>query len=51
MKHFNELKENMGELPDAIKDHVKKLDKKIDRVLEQVKDKNIPKTNNLVSYF
>ena len=30
---------------------LKKLDKKIDRVLEQVKDRNIPKTNNLVELF
>ena len=51
MKHFNELKEKLEELPDVIKDYVKKLDKKIDRVLEQVKDRNIPKTNNLVELF
>ena len=47
-KHFNKLKENLEELPDVIKDYVKKLDKKIDLVLEQVKDRNIPKINNLV---
>lgn len=51
MKHFNELKENLEELPDVIKDYIKKLDKKMDRVLEQVKDRNIPKTNNLVELF
>ena len=51
LKHFNELKENLEELPDVIKDYVKKLDKKIDLVLEQVKDRNIPKTNNLVELF
>ena len=51
MKHFNELKEKLNELPEVIKDFIKKLDKKIDRVLEQVKDKNIPKTNHLVELF
>ena len=48
LKHFNELKEKLEELPKVIKEFVKKLDKKIDRVLEQVKDRKIPKTNNLV---
>ena len=51
MKHFNELKENLEELPDVIKDYIKKLDKKMDMVLEQVKDRNIPKTNNLEELF
>lgn len=51
MKHFNELKEKSEELPDVIKDFVKKLDKKLERVLEQVKDRKIPKTNNLVELF
>ena len=51
LKHFNELKEKLEELPEVIKEFVKKLDKKIDRVLEQVKDKKIPKTNNLVELF
>ena len=43
LKYFNELKENLDELPDVIKDYVKKFDKKINLVLEQVKDSNIPK--------
>ena len=51
MKHFNELKEKIDQLPEVIKNYVKKLDKKIDRVLEQVKDRKIPKTNNLVELF
>lgn len=51
LKHFNELKEKLEELPKVIKEFVKKLDKKIDRVLEQVKDRKIPKTNNLVELF
>lgn len=51
MKHFNELKEQLEELPKVIQDYVKKLDKKIDRIMEQVKDKKIPKTNNLVELF
>jgi hypothetical protein len=51
LKHFNELKEKLEELPEVIKEFVKKLDKKIDRVLEQVKDRKIPKTNNLVELF
>lgn len=51
LKHFNELKEKLEQLPDVIKDYIKKLDKKIDRVLEQVKDRKIPKTNNLVELF
>ena len=51
LKHSNELKENLDELPDVIKDYVKKFDKKINLVLEQVKDSNIPKTNNLVELF
>lgn len=51
MKHFNELKEKLDQLPEVIKNYVKKLDKKIDRVLEQVKDRKIPKTNNLVELF
>ena len=43
LKHSNELKKNLDELPDVIKDYVKKFDKKINLVLEQVKDSNIPK--------
>lgn len=51
MKHFNELKEKLEELPKVIKEFIKKLDKKLDKVLEQVKDRKIPKTNNLVELF
>ena len=47
MKHFNELKEKLEELTKVIKEFIKKLDK----VLEQVKDRKIPKTNNLVELF
>ena len=48
MKHFNELKEKLDKLPEVIGDFIKKLDKKLDLVLKQVKDRKIPKTNNLV---
>jgi len=51
MKHFNELKEKLEELPKVIKEFIKKLDKKLDKVLEQVRDRKIPKTNNLVELF
>ena len=51
MKHFNELKQQLEELPKLIHDYIKKLDKKIDRIMEQVKDREIPKTNNLVELF
>lgn len=39
MKHFNELKEKLEELPKVIKEFIKKLDK----VLEQVKNRKNPK--------
>ena len=51
MKHFNELKQKQEEIPKVIQEYVKKLDKKIDRIIEQVKDREIPKTNNLVELF
>ena len=51
MKHFNELKEKLDKLPEVIRDFIKKLDKKLDLVLKQVKDRKIPKTNNLVELF
>ncbi len=43
MKHFNELKEKLEELPKVIKEFIKKLDKKLDKVLEQVKNRKNPK--------
>ena len=54
MKHFNELKEKLEELPKVIKEFIKKLDKKLDKVLEQVRDRKIPKFRrraNEASFF
>lgn len=48
MKYYNELYDKIDELPTIIQDFIKKLSKKIDKALQFLKDKKIPKTNNLV---
>lgn len=48
MKYYHKLYDKLEELPTIIQDFIKKLSKKIDKALEYTKDKNIPKTNNLV---
>lgn len=48
MKYFHQLYDKLDELPTIIQNFIKTLTKKIDKALEYTKDKNIPKTNNLV---
>ena len=48
MKYYHELYDKIEELPPIIQDFIKKLSKKIDKALQFLKDKKIPKTNNLV---
>ena len=48
MKRFNQLKSEMEELPDVIKNFIKNLENKIDKALNHTIDEEIPKTNNLV---
>ena len=48
MKYYNQLYDKIKELPAIIQDFIKKLSKKIDKALQYLKDKKIPKTNNLV---
>ena len=51
IKRFNMLWDKNEELPSIIYDFLKKLSKKLNRVFEYTKDRNIPKTNNLVELF
>lgn len=51
MKKFNELMDEIEEMPQIIVTFLKKLQKKIESALEFTKDKNIPKTNNLIELF
>ena len=48
MKYFHQLYDKLEKLPKIIHDFIKTLSKKIEKALEYTKDKNIPKTNNLV---
>ena len=48
MKYFHQVYDKLEELPKIIKNFIKTLSKKIEKALEYTKDKNIPKTNNLV---
>ncbi len=48
MKYYHASYDKIEELPPIIQDFIKKLSKKIDKVLQYLKDKKIPKTNNLV---
>ena len=48
MKRYNELKENIKNLPKIFQDFLENLETKIDKALNHTLDKDIPKTNNLI---
>ena len=48
MKYYNQSYDKIEELPATIQDFIKKLSKKQIKYLQYLKDKKIPKTNNLV---